>query len=57
MDADPAAHRSHPDGRGSDLLLYHHSYTGGDRDHQDRGQGDPAGVKIKRLNASLQGQV
>lgn len=57
MAADPVANRSHPDRRRSDLLLHDPSDTGGDRNYQDGVQGDPAGIKMKRLNASLQGQV
>ena len=55
--ADPVANRSHPDRRRSDLLLHDPSDTGGDRNYQDGVQGDPAGIKMKRLNANLQGQV
>ena len=45
MAADPVADRYHPDGCGSDLLLYDHSDTGGDRNYQDGIPGDPAGIK------------
>lgn len=55
--ADPVADRPHFDGSGSDLLLYDPSDTGGNWNYQDGGQGDPAGIKMKRLNACLQGQV
>ena len=43
--ADPVAHRPHPVGRGSDLLLYNHFNTGRDRNYQGRDPDDIAGVK------------
>lgn len=43
--ADPVAYRPHPVGSGSDLLLYDHSDTGGDRNYQDGIPDDPAGVR------------
>ena len=45
MAADPVAHRPHPAGRGSDLLLYNHFNTGRDRNYQGRDPDDIAGVK------------
>ena len=39
------AHRPHPVGRGSDLLLYNHFNTGRDRNYQGRDPDDIAGVK------------
>ena len=47
---DSIAHRTYPDGGGSNLLLYDHSDTGGDRNDQDGVQGDSAGVKMKKCN-------
>ena len=45
MAADPVAHRPHPVGRGSDLLLYNHFNAGRDRNYQGRDPDDIAGVK------------
>ena len=46
MAADPVAHRPHPVGRGSDLLLYNHFNTGRDRNYQGRDPDDIERIRI-----------
>ena len=45
MAADPGAHRPHPVGSGSDLLLYDHFNTGRNRNYQGWDPDDIASVR------------